>query len=132
MIGVNPIMAKNNTIVTLHLDNEECGSERLAPYGELHRDDTPGLHRVALKHQVSLHELIILPSKLLEDGVRHQVAGSAAVDEHPREWLLIDVALNVQWLQVLVTLQASWTQPLWGRDTTERQREHYADVHAGR
>jgi hypothetical protein len=35
-IGMNPIVAKNNTIVTLHLDDEECGSERLAPYGELH------------------------------------------------------------------------------------------------
>jgi hypothetical protein len=27
MIGVNPITAKNNTIVTLHLDDEECDSE---------------------------------------------------------------------------------------------------------
>jgi hypothetical protein len=47
MIGMNPITVKNNTIVTLHLDDEELGSERLAPYGELHGDDTSGLHRVA-------------------------------------------------------------------------------------
>jgi hypothetical protein len=47
MVGVNPITGKNNTIVTLHLDDEKCGSERLAPYGELHGDDTPGFHRVA-------------------------------------------------------------------------------------
>jgi hypothetical protein len=46
MIGVNPIVAKNDTIVTLHLDNEERDSERLAPYGELYGDDTLALHRV--------------------------------------------------------------------------------------
>jgi hypothetical protein len=46
MIGVNSITAMNNTIVTLHLDDEERGSERLAPYGELHGDDTPGFHWV--------------------------------------------------------------------------------------
>jgi hypothetical protein len=47
MNGVNPITAKNDTIITLHVDDKECGSERLAPYDELHGDDTPGLHRVA-------------------------------------------------------------------------------------
>jgi hypothetical protein len=47
MIGMNPITAKNNTIVTLHLNNKECGSERLAPYGELYVDNTPSLHQVA-------------------------------------------------------------------------------------
>jgi hypothetical protein len=69
MIGVNPIMAKNNTIVTLDLDDEERGSERFSPYSKLHGDDTSGLHRVppphAVKHQVDLQELIVLPSKLL-------------------------------------------------------------------
>jgi hypothetical protein len=43
-IGVNPIAAKNNTIAILHLDDEECGSKRLAPNGELHGDDTSSLH----------------------------------------------------------------------------------------
>jgi hypothetical protein len=47
MIAVNPFTAKNNTIVTLHLDNEECDSKRLAPNGELHGDDASSLHRVA-------------------------------------------------------------------------------------
>jgi hypothetical protein len=47
MIGVNLIIFKNNTIVILHLDNEERGSKRLASYGELHGDDTLGFHRVA-------------------------------------------------------------------------------------
>jgi hypothetical protein len=47
MIGMNLITMKNNTIVILHLDNEDCGSKRLAPYGELHRDDASSLHRVA-------------------------------------------------------------------------------------
>jgi hypothetical protein len=47
MIGVNPIATKNNTIVTLHLDDEECGSKRLASNSELHGDDTSSLHRVA-------------------------------------------------------------------------------------
>jgi hypothetical protein len=56
----------------------------------------------AIKRQVGLHELIVLPSKFLEDSVRHQVDGSAAIDEHPGDRLPIDVTLNVQWLQVLV------------------------------
>jgi hypothetical protein len=74
MIDMNPITAKDNTIVTLHLDDEECSSKRFAPYGELHRDDASSLHRVALhaiKRQVGLHEVVALPSKLLEDGVRY-------------------------------------------------------------
>jgi hypothetical protein len=58
MIGMNPITVKNDTIVTLHLDDEECCSERLAPYGELHGDNTLSLHRVArhaIKRLVALH-----------------------------------------------------------------------------
>jgi hypothetical protein len=31
MTGVNSITAKNNTIITLHVDDEKCGSKRLAP-----------------------------------------------------------------------------------------------------
>jgi hypothetical protein len=92
MIDMNPIMAKNNTIVTLHLDDEESSSERLAPYGELHKDDASSLHRVAphaLKCHVGLHELIVLPSKLLEDGVWNHVDGSASIDEHSGDRLFI-------------------------------------------
>jgi hypothetical protein len=44
---VNPITAKNNTIVMLHLDDEESGSKRFAPNGELHGDDISSLHQVA-------------------------------------------------------------------------------------
>jgi hypothetical protein len=105
MIGVNPIATKNNTIVTLHLDNEEHGSEWLAPYGELHGNDTPVFHRVvlhAVKHSVGLHELVVLASKLIEDGVRHQVDVRVAVDEHHGDRLPVDVTPNVQRLQVLV------------------------------
>jgi hypothetical protein len=40
-------MVKNNTVVTLHLDDEEHNSERFAPYGGLHGDDAFGLHLVA-------------------------------------------------------------------------------------
>jgi hypothetical protein len=47
MIGMNLVTIKNNTIVTLHLDDEECGSKRLPPYGYLHRDDASSLHRIA-------------------------------------------------------------------------------------
>jgi hypothetical protein len=97
-IGVNPIAAKNNTVVTLHLNDEECGSKRFAPNGELHGYDTSGLHRVApivVKRQVGLHKLVVLPFKLLEDGVRHQVDGSATVDEHPGDRPSIDVTSNV-------------------------------------
>jgi hypothetical protein len=101
---VNPIRAKNNTIVTLYLNDEECGSERLAPHGELHGDDTPGLHRVAphaVKSQVGLHEFIVLPLKLLENDIWHQFDGSATVDEHHRDRLPVNVTPNVQRLQVL-------------------------------
>jgi hypothetical protein len=69
VVGVNPITAKNNARVTLHLDDEECGSDGLAPHGEL-----------------------------LEDGARLQVEGSAAIDEHPRDRLLVNVTSNVQQL----------------------------------
>jgi hypothetical protein len=125
-IFMNSIVAKNNTIVTLHLDDEERGSERLAPYGEIHGDDTSGLHRVAphpVKHQVGLHELIVLPSKFLEDGVQHQVDGSAAVDEHPGDWIPVDVASNVQWLQVLARLFGLLKHGLHGFET------HLSDLH---
>jgi hypothetical protein len=83
----------------LHLDDEERSSERFAPHGELHGDDTLGLHRVAphaIKHQVDLHELIVFPSELLEDRLQHQVDGKATVDEHPRDWLPVDVTSNIQ------------------------------------
>jgi hypothetical protein len=144
-IGVNPIAAKNNTIVTLHLNDEECGRERLAPYGELHRDDAFGLHWVgphAVKHQVGLHKLIVFPPKLLEDGVRQYVDGSAAVDEHPGERSSVDVTPNVQWLHVLARLLRLLKHDLLGAKThlsnlllgtpeLDRQREHHVDVHGG-
>jgi hypothetical protein len=74
MIGVNPIISKNNTIVTLHLDDEECGSERLARYGKLCGDDTFCLHWIAphaITRLVGLCKLVVFPSELLEDRVRH-------------------------------------------------------------
>jgi hypothetical protein len=46
MIDVNLITTKNITIVTLHLDDEERGSEQLAPYGEFHRDNASSLHHI--------------------------------------------------------------------------------------
>jgi hypothetical protein len=60
-----------------------------------------GLPPHAVKHKVSLHEIIVLPSKFFEDGVWHQVDSSATVDEHPGDGLPVSVTLNVQWLQVL-------------------------------
>jgi hypothetical protein len=61
-----------------------------------------GLPRHAIKHQVALHELIVLPSKLLEDRVWHQVDDSITIDEYPGDRLPVDLAPIVQWLQVLV------------------------------
>jgi hypothetical protein len=49
-----------------------CLSANEVMFEKLHGDDTPGFHRVAphtVMCRVGLHELIILPSKLLEDGV---------------------------------------------------------------
>jgi hypothetical protein len=43
-IGVNPIAIKNNTIVALHLGEEERDREQLAPYDKLHGDDASDLH----------------------------------------------------------------------------------------
>jgi hypothetical protein len=95
MIDVNLIVTKSNTIVTLHLNDEERGSERLAPYGELHGDDASSLHWVAphaVKHQIGLHELVVFTYKLLEDEVWHQVDNITTVDEHPRDWPLVNVS----------------------------------------
>jgi hypothetical protein len=46
MIGMNPITTKNNTIVILHFNDKERGSERLTPNGDLHGDDTVGGHKM--------------------------------------------------------------------------------------
>jgi hypothetical protein len=100
-------MTQNNTIVTLHHDDEESGSEQLAAYGELHGDNAFDLHRVAphaIQCQVGLHELTIFSHKLLEHGIWHHIDGSAAIDMHPRNWPLVNVTLNVQGLQILAQL----------------------------
>jgi hypothetical protein len=55
-----------------------------------------GLPPHTIKRQVGLHELSVLSSKLLEDGVQHHVDGSTAVNEHPRDWLPVNVTPNVQ------------------------------------
>jgi hypothetical protein len=83
-----------------------------------------------LKRKVGFHELIILPSKLLED-------------EHPGDRLPIDVAPNVQWPQVLARLFRLLEHDLLRAEThmsdlllhaskLDRQHEHHADVHASR
>jgi hypothetical protein len=82
VIGMNPITTENNTVITLHLDDEEhVVSDLVSMVSSI--EMTPGPpsgcpHTVKCK--VGLHELIVLPSKLLEHGVRHQVHGSAAVE----------------------------------------------------
>jgi hypothetical protein len=53
-IGVNPSTAKNNIIFTLHLEDEECGSERLAPHGKFQGDDASCLHWVAPSTPLSI------------------------------------------------------------------------------
>jgi hypothetical protein len=102
---MNPIMAKNNTIVSLHLDDEECGSDDLLPTVSSMEMTPRATIRLppphAVKCQIGLHELIVLPSKLLEGGVWHQVEGNATIDEHLGVWLPVEVTLNVERLQVL-------------------------------
>jgi hypothetical protein len=79
---------------------------------------------------------------LLEDDVRHQVDGSAAVDEHPGDWLPVDVPPDVQWFQVLARLFGLLEDVLLGVETHLSdllinapelgwQYEHHVDVHAG-
>jgi hypothetical protein len=41
---MNPITTKDETEVTLCLSDEECRNQRLAPNGELHRDDAFSSH----------------------------------------------------------------------------------------
>jgi hypothetical protein len=62
MIGVNPIVTQNNTIVTLHLDDEEYSNEQLAPYDELHGDDASSLHRVAPPPMLFSVKLVFMSS----------------------------------------------------------------------
>jgi hypothetical protein len=125
---MNPIAAKNNVMVTFHLDDEECGSERLGSYGKFQWDDTPGFHWVAphaVKPQVGLHELIVVPSKLLEYGLRYHIDDSAAIDKHLGDRLPVDVTLNVQWLQVL-----SWLFGLLEHDLLATET-HLSDLLLG-
>jgi hypothetical protein len=97
----------------------------------------------AVKRKVSLHELVFLPSKLLEDGVRHQVDGNATVDKHHGDWLPVNVSPDVQWFQVLAQLfgllkhgvlgaEIHLSDLLLNASELGRQREHHVDVHAGR
>jgi hypothetical protein len=130
-IGVNPIVTQNNTVITLHIDDEECGSEQLAPNGVLHGEDAIGLHWVAppphvVQCQVGLHELMILSFKLLKHVIQHQVDGSAAVGKHPKNQPFINVTSNIQRLHLTKassvgsTPSASRTRPPWDRGITEQ------------
>jgi hypothetical protein len=146
MIGANPIATQNNTIVTFHLDDEECGSERRAPYGELHGDDASSLHWVALhavQCQVGSHDLIIFSSKLLEHRIWHQVDRNTVVDKHSRNRPRVNATSNVQRLQALarplgllehdlLRTKAQLNDLLLDSPELGRQREDHVDIRAGR
>jgi hypothetical protein len=55
LICMNPITTKDEIEVTLCLSDEECHSQRLAPNGELHRDDAFSSHQLASSHTADSH-----------------------------------------------------------------------------
>jgi hypothetical protein len=131
MIGVNPITAKNDAIVTLHLDDEECGSERLAPHG----DDTPGLDQAA-PTLLRVRLVFMSLSSSLPSFLKTEY-------EHLGDRFPIDVTLNIQRPQVLARLfrllehdpfrvETHLSNLLLGTPKLGRQREHHVDIHAGR
>ena len=69
LIGVNPITSKYEVEVTLHLGDEECRSNRLAPNGQLHRSNPLGTNGITFSNvadrHVRLDELFVRPAKLL-------------------------------------------------------------------
>jgi hypothetical protein len=93
-IGMNPITTKNNTIVILHLDDEECGSKKLASNGELHRDDASSLHRVT-PTQLNVR-LVFMSSSSSPLSFLNMEYGNATVDKHLGDRPSIDVTSNVQ------------------------------------
>jgi hypothetical protein len=91
-IDMNPIVTKNNTTVTLHLNDEKYDSERLAPYGEL-----------------QLHCTSILKT---EYGIKLMTA--------PSSMSILEIGLPSMWPKHTTascagsTPRASRTRPPWG------------------
>jgi hypothetical protein len=100
MVGMNPIMPKDDAIVTLHLDNEERSSQSLAPHSQLHGINSFGSNGITttdiIDRHVGLDQLLVELAHLLEKRIWHQVDYSFSIDEHPRDRCAIKMAPNIQ------------------------------------
>jgi hypothetical protein len=105
-VGMNPIPPQDDTIATLHLDDEECGCQSLAPHGQLHGSNSLGSNGITttnvIDHHVGLDHLLVGLAHLLEKRIRHQVDYSSSIDEHPRDRCAIKMPPDVQRLQVVL------------------------------
>jgi hypothetical protein len=84
-VGMNPIPPQDNAIITLHLSDEECSGQSLAPHGQLHGNNSLSSNRItttnAIDPHVGLDQLLIRLAHLLE-GVWHQIDYRSSIDEH--------------------------------------------------
>jgi hypothetical protein len=81
MIGMNPMPPQDNAIVTLHLSDEERGSQSLAPYDQLHGSNPFSSNGITttnvVDHHVGLDQLLMGLAHLLE-GLWYQVDYSSS------------------------------------------------------
>jgi hypothetical protein len=100
MVGLNSILPQDNAIVSLHLGDEECGSQSLAPHDQLHGRNSLSSNGIsttdAVETHIGLDQLLVRLAHLLEEGIRHQVDYSSSIDEHLRDRLAIKMPLDVQ------------------------------------
>jgi hypothetical protein len=106
MVDMNPIPPQDDAIVTLHLDDEECGSQNIAPHGQLHGSNSLCSNGITttnvVDHHVGLDQLLVGLAHLFEKGVRHQVDYSATIDELSRNRRSIKMSSDVHRLQVVL------------------------------
>jgi hypothetical protein len=72
-VGINPIPPQDNAIITLHLGDEERGSQSLASHGQLHGSNPLSSNRSTttnvVDHHIGFNQLLIGLAHLLEERV---------------------------------------------------------------
>jgi hypothetical protein len=112
-VGMNPIAAKHNAIVTLHLDDDKRSSERFAPHDELHGDDTSGLHWVAPPPPTLLSVRLVFMSSLFSHPSFLNTAYDIKLTAAPPSTSILEISFPSMWPRMYngFTLRASRTQP---------------------
>jgi hypothetical protein len=99
-VGMNPILPQYSAIVTMHLGDEEHGSQSLAPHGQLHGSNSLSSNGITttdvIDLRVGLGQLFIGLAHLLEEEIQHQVDYSSSIDKHMRDRCAIKMPLDVQ------------------------------------